>query len=150
MHFAQALRHSTRQLLVFTPAYNVAIALAGNPLIQVMQLPGQFCGEEGVVHGPETVAAIGRFRAPLAVLGVSGIDAQGPSEAMLAAAQVYSTMMLQSERVLLLADASKFGKRALCALCDWKAHIHLVVDTLPEALLLEAIRAGEAMVSVAE
>jgi len=149
LHFARLLRTITRPMVVITPAYSVAIALAPNPLIQVIQLPGVVNGEEGLVCGPETIAAIERFRAPVAVLSASGIDASGLSEALPAAAQIYTAMITHAERTLMLADATKFNKRALCALCTWGRHLHLITDAIPPERLLTAIRGAGAAVSVA-
>jgi len=149
LYFARLLRTVTRPMVVITPAYSVAIALASNPLIQVIQLPGVLNGEEGLVCGPDTIAAIERFRAPVTVLSASGIDTNGLSEALPAAAQIYTTMISHSEHTLLLADATKFNKRALCTLCTWSGRIHLVTDAVPPDRLLTAIRGAGAAVSVA-
>jgi len=149
LHFAHVLRHINRPLVVITPAYSVATALASNPLIQVMQLPGTVNGQEGLVVGADTISAIERFRAPLTVLSASGLDADGLSEALPAAAQIYTAMIAQSERTLILADATKFDKRALCQLCPWSARIHLITDLAPPERLRTAIHNAGAAVTVA-
>jgi len=149
LHFAHVLRHTTRPLVVITPAYSVATALAANPLIQVMQLPGTVNGQEGLVVGADTITAIERFRAPLTVVSASGLDAEGLSEALPAAAQIYTAMITQSERTLMLADATKFDKRALCQLCPWSARIHLITDLAPPERLRTAIHNAGAAVTVA-
>ncbi|MGB3146140.1 MAG: DeoR/GlpR family DNA-binding transcription regulator [Paracoccaceae bacterium] len=131
LHFARALRSTTRRLLVLTPSFNIATELSANPLLQVMSLPGIVDGKEGLVQGPDTVAAILRYRASAAVLGASGVDDSGTSEALMSAAQVYSAMVGSSERTLVLADASKFEKRALQMVTHWAANVTLITDAQP-------------------
>ncbi|MCO5093592.1 DeoR/GlpR family DNA-binding transcription regulator [Bosea sp. (in: a-proteobacteria)] len=149
LHFARALRRLSRPLYVLTPSFSVAMELSSNPRMRIMSLPGLFDGSEGLVHGPDTLAAIGKYSAPVAVLGVSGIDERGASGSFIAGAQVYSAMVEQSRRSLILADALKFDKRALVDIATWTPNIHLVTDSHPGRALSEAIKAGNAQITVA-
>lgn len=66
--------------------------------------------------GSETIRAIERYRVPVAILGASGINPEGVSEAMLGPGDVYSVMLQAAERIFIPADHSKFDKRALVLL----------------------------------
>ncbi len=144
LHFARALRSTTRRLTVLTPAHRVAAELSENANIQIMCLPGIYDGKEGLVTGPETLAAIRRLYAPVAFMGASGIDAGGVSEAMLGPSEVYRAMIDCSQVAYILADQSKFDRRSLRYITDWTDGIHLVTDAAPEAELLERLNTGNA------
>lgn len=143
MVFARALTARKTPLTVITPAYALLRELAQNPAIHVHVLPGTYEADEGLGLGAETLNSITRYFAPMAVLGVSGIDRHGASEANINAAQVYQAMVEQSEKTLLLADHSKFGKRALTTIATWNEDIAVVTNKDPAPELKSAItRAG--------
>ncbi|WP_193176307.1 DeoR/GlpR family DNA-binding transcription regulator [Oricola nitratireducens] len=140
LHFARALRSIERPLTVLTPAFSIATELSTNPLIQVMALPGIVEPKEGLVHGAETLKCIRQFRTPIAVMGASGIDKEGVSEALLHAAQVYSAMIDCADETLILADSSKYGNRSLQQIVGWDRTVSLISEKAPTAWLLDAIR----------
>jgi DeoR/GlpR family transcriptional regulator of sugar metabolism len=149
LHFARALRLTDRPLTVLTPAFSIATELCTNPLIQVMSLPGIVEPKEGLVHGADTIRSIAQFRASVAVVGASGVDEAGASEALLHAAQVYSAMIAAADTTVVLADSSKFGHRSLQQILAWSDDTALVTDTTPPDRLREAIVAAGAEVVVA-
>ncbi len=150
LHFARALRSTERRMTVLTPAFRVAAELSENANIQIMCLPGLFDGKEGMVTGPETMAAIRRYHAPLAFMGASAIDGGGVSEAMLGPSEVYREMIECSQTTYILADHSKFDRRALKYITGWTDRIHLVTDRRPSARLLAKIEAGKATLHLSE
>ncbi|ABM56451.1 DeoR/GlpR family DNA-binding transcription regulator [Verminephrobacter eiseniae] len=149
LHFARAIRRLNHPMTVITPAYSVAQELSRNPCFEVMCLPGIFEGKEGLVCGPEAIKAIERFHVPVAVLGASGVSREGVSEALLSAGQVYQAIMANSDQVFVLADGSKFNKRALTLLGTWQSNITLVTDVQPSGELQTAISQGRVLVEVA-
>ncbi len=146
LHFARALRGTDRQLTVLTPAFSIATELSINPLIQVMALPGIVEPKEGLVYGAETLKCIRQFRTPVAVMGASGVDEQGVSEALLIAAQVYAAMIDCADEALILADSSKFGNRSLQQIIGWRKSVCLISEEAPPPPLAEAIRQSGAEV----
>lgn len=140
LHFARALRATDRALTVLTPAFSIATELSINPRIQVMALPGIVEPKEGLVYGAETVKCIRSFRTPIAVMGASGIDEDGVSEALLHAAQIYAAMIESADHTLILADSTKFGNRSLQQIIGWSETVTLVSETSPPPALLNAIR----------
>lgn len=139
LQFARALRTSQARLTVLTPAYAIAAELAANPLIEVMMLPGIFEPQEGLVCGPETVRAVARYRVPIAIIGASGVHEDGFSEAMLRAGEIYAAMLDHAGEGVVLADHSKFGKRALVHLRPWAPGLTLITDCQPPPALAKAI-----------
>jgi len=150
LHFAKALSATEQPLTVITPAYNVAVELSRNPRIEVICLPGTFDGHEGLVHGPSTISALARFHLPIAVIGASGLHRAGISEAMPGAAEVYQAIITNADRVFIVADSSKFNKRALNLLSDWQDNFTLVTDAEPEGELRAALQDRGARIEIAE
>lgn len=148
LQFARALRGIDRRLTVITPAWAIALELSSNPLIEIVLLPGTLEAQERIVCGPETIRALERYRAPVALMGASGVSGEGVSEAMLGAGEVYAAMLRSAERSFILADHGKFDKRALVLLTPWHDAMTLVTDREPEGALLAAIRKGGATLSL--
>ncbi|MER9707581.1 DeoR/GlpR family DNA-binding transcription regulator [Mesorhizobium sp. M0204] len=149
LHFARALRGAGDAATVITPAFGVAIELSENSAIEALMLPGIYHPREGLVHGPETLAMIRRYRVQVAVIGASALDASGVSEAMLSAGAIYSEMMACAERTLILADHTKFGRRALTLVGPWHANVTLICDRAPDADLAVAIAENGAEIEIA-
>lgn len=144
LQFARALSTIDRRLTVLTPAFSIATELSINPLIEVLALPGIVEPKEGLVYGAETINCIKRFRTPITVIGASGVDEHGVSEALLNAAQVYTAMIDSADNTLVLADTSKFANRALQQISVWRPGICLITDSEPPEPLADAIRQGGA------
>ena len=140
LHFACALRHIDRKITVLTPAFSIATELARNPKIEVIFLPGFIEPREGMVVGGETIKFIAKFRTPLAVVGASGVDNRGISDALPNAAQVYAAMVNNADKTLVLADSSKFGNRLLQETMPLNQNVCLITEVRPEPLTEQAIR----------
>lgn len=141
--FARRLAVERDHLTVITHAFSVAVALASNPFHKVLMLPGQYDSREGLIHGPETIEALQRYRAGKAFLGASGLTAEGPSDAGVGPALIYGAMMRRSSETVILADHSKFERASLSVYGPWSAQVRLVCDAEPEGDLRSAMeRAG--------
>jgi DeoR/GlpR family transcriptional regulator of sugar metabolism len=140
LHFAQALRETSRRLTVLTPSFSIAIELSTNPAIEVMALPGIVEPKEGMAYGGETLKYIAQFRTKLAVVGASGVDPNGVSEALLNIAPVYSAMIRNADETVVLADASKFGTRSLQQTIGMQSNLCLITDRPPDPSIRDAIQ----------
>lgn len=137
--FAVSLALFKGPLTVITPSFGVAVSLGTCPNIKVQVLPGQYNGNEGLVQGPDTTQALTRFRATKAILGASGITADGPCDAEISAGLIYEAMSERSLQTYILADSSKFDKPALSCYSIWRPDMCLVTDAHPNHKLSEAI-----------
>lgn len=148
--FAQALAPlAPAGLMVVTNAFEVAAALGANPGVHVVMCPGDYTPREGGVTGAETVAFLARFRPSLAVIGASGLTADGVEDANGAAASVKRAMLRQAGRAMLLADASKFGRRATELVCPLASVSDLVTDAAPPDALATMLARADVAVHVA-
>lgn len=146
-HFARRLTAEHNHLTIITHAVSIAVTLAANPLHKVLILPGQYDGREGLVHGPDTIDALQRYRAAKTFLGASGLTAEGPSDAGVGPGLIYGAMMRRSVETIILADHGKFDHPSLSVYGPWSASMTLVTDAAPQGELLSAItRAGSRIV----
>ena len=139
LHFARALRQTRRPLTVLTPSFSIAMELSINPALEVMALPGIVEPNEGVVWGGETLNCIEKFHTTLAVVGASGVDAKGISEASLNIAHVYSAMIRNADETVVLADASKFGERSLQQTVAMQSNLCVITDRRPDQSISDSI-----------
>ncbi len=147
LHFAKRLAAECNHLTIITHAFSIAAALATNPLHKVLMLPGQYDGREGLIYGPDTIDALQRYRASKAVLGASGITAEGASDAGIGPGLIYGAMMRRSAETLILADHSKIDRISLSVYGEWSAHVTLVTDAqLPAGLQTHLTIAGTKLV----
>jgi DeoR family transcriptional regulator, glycerol-3-phosphate regulon repressor len=100
--------------------------IAENPHA-VFVLGGQFDPASASFVGPATEEAARRFFVDASLFSTKGfLPAEGTFESAIAAIRVKQIMAEQAARVVLLADHSKFGQRALCKALDI-GRIHEVV-----------------------
>ena len=142
--FARRLAAERDHLTVITHAVSIAIALASNPFHKVLMLPGQYDSREGLIHGPDTIEALQRYRAGKAFLGSSGLTAEGLSDAGVGPSLIYGAMMRRSSETIILADHSKFDRASLSVYGPWSKSVLLVTDRMPEGELLLAIETSGA------
>jgi DeoR/GlpR family transcriptional regulator of sugar metabolism len=149
IQFARALREVPRRITVVTPAYPIAVELCLNPTIEIIMLPGVFEAQEHMTVGPDTLRAMDRYKVRTAIIGASGLSADGVSEALLRSGEVYGAMVEKTEHAVILADSDKFDKRALVLLTDWNAATTLITDVAPQGALRTALDRGGTTVIVA-
>lgn len=144
---AEVARQMARQLndkTVITHAFGVAKALASNPSMEIIMAPGSYHEGEAATHGAMTQRFLSQYQADVAVLGASGLDVDGCSDALMDAAEVYKSMVQQSSRVVLVADHSKFDRVALARWCGWSQLDCVISDRQPELPLQQRIEQSRA------
>ncbi|MGA0532834.1 DeoR/GlpR family DNA-binding transcription regulator [Hansschlegelia sp. KR7-227] len=130
-YVAQALR-ARRGLTVVTNSLEIAGRLVGRNDNRVYMAGGELRADLAAAVGAEAAAFIRQFRADLAILSIAGIDARGSfTDFDLDEAGIARAMIECSDQRLVVADGSKFGRRAPVAICD-PGEVHcLVTDVAP-------------------
>lgn len=139
LHVARRVARDHRGLTVITHAQDIVAALGTNPTFTVISAPGVYDAREGLLVGHDTVAFLQGFGAHRAIIGATGITADGMSNAEVNAAAVYATMMACAERTTVVADRSKFQVRALKLYGRWGPSVELVSDSPPPPEIATAI-----------
>ena len=147
--FARRLAVERDHLTIITHSFSIAMALASNPFHKVLMLPGQYDAREGLIHGPDTIDALQKYRAHHAFLGASGLTTEGPNDAGVGPALIYGVMVRRATRTTVLADHSKFELPSLSVYANWSPSLGLVTDQSPQGELGAALTAAQVAVTVA-
>jgi DeoR family glycerol-3-phosphate regulon repressor len=139
--FAEQLAQ-TRGFTVATNSAIVAATLSGSEQAsRAFLLGGEFNADNRQTVGEMALAHIRSFRARTAVIAVGAIDATaGVMDFNIEEAQVARAMIEQAERVVVLADSSKFDRTAMFTVCDLAEIDILVCDAPPPEHLALAMR----------
>ena len=149
VHFSQQLAAAAPRVTVLTNCLGVALALGPLSETRVVLCPGDYHVQEGGVFGPETAAFLQRFRATKAIIGASGLTAEGPVELNSAATWVKRMMIERAARRFLLLDESKLGALSIETVCPLEQIDALVTSAPPPAALQDALIAASVEVHVA-
>lgn len=85
----------------------------------------------GLLVGPQAVENLAAYHARWAFLSVGGIDGDGASNTNEWVVQSERAMIGAAEKVVLLADSTKFGKRDMVRECRWSEVDLLITDKEP-------------------
>jgi DeoR family glycerol-3-phosphate regulon repressor len=149
LHFARYLASQAQRLTVITNCLGVATTLAVNGSVRVVLCPGDYLPQEGGVFGTHTVDFIRRFNADIAVIGASGVGAQGVTEALSEGVGVKQAMLDMAKRRVLLVDSGKFDQSHLERVGPLDALTDLVTEQAPRGPLAQAIRGAGIKLHVA-
>ncbi len=150
LHFARHLASSCRDLTVITNSPAIAATIGVNEAMRIILCPGEYDAREGGVFGPHTLEFVQRLRADRLVMGASGLDETGPTEAIPGAAAVKRAMMGRAKQTTLLVDATKYGQQHLELVCPLQDIGEVVVDRKPAAGLAAALRKANVSVQLAD
>lgn len=132
-------------LTVITNSVSIAQIVADNDTgSAVYLLGGRFAAGNGETAGPLVLAQLAGFQADRAVLTVAAIDEDaGVMDADFDEAQIAREMIGRARQTVVVADASKFARRAAFRVCALDEIDILITDQPPEPHIVMAIeRAG--------
>lgn len=135
------LRHTG--LRVITNNLNVASILSANPKSEVIVVGGVVRGRDQGIVGEAAVDFIRQFKVDIAVIGISGIEADGSlRDYDYREVKVSQTILAHAREVWLAADISKFNRPAMVEVARLSQIDRLFTDAPPPepfpALLAEA------------
>ncbi len=118
------------QLTVVTASLNSALILSGNPLIDIIQLGGMVRKSSSSVVGPFAENLVNTFSCSKLFLGVDGIDPEyGLTTTSALEATLNQQMIRASQRVIILADSTKFGRRGFSKICNLADTDMIITDS---------------------
>ena len=150
LEFAKQAAVELTNTIVMTNDFRIAKTMAASDRNRVIMLPGDFERHESIVHGPETLDFMSRFRVGKLFFSASGLTENGPNEADSHIAWIVRRMIEQSQAVILLIDHHKFGEIRLEQLCKLDDIDTIVTDKQPSEKLSEAIREAGVELIVAD
>ncbi len=141
-------------LKVITNSLPLSVALAesrGNVAWPEIHLTGGVLyQQDGLLVGPGARRSLREYHARWAFLSVGGIEADsGTSNTTELVADVEAEMIRQSDTVVVLADHTKIGRKALCRVCALEDIDLLITDRHPDSeQAVQAIRDSGTMVEL--
>lgn len=137
-------------LTVITAALNVAMELVNHPGIEVIQLPGLIRKTSSSATGVYAENMLSDFSCSKLFLGVDGIDVEfGLTTTNMMEAQLNKKMIQASQKTIVLADSSKFGKRGFGRICGMEDIEQVITDSNISDHMVETLRGMGIEVTVA-
>ncbi|MBF9255456.1 DeoR/GlpR transcriptional regulator [Pontibacter sp. 172403-2] len=116
-------------LTVITSALPVAMELIRYPEIEVLQLGGVLRKSSSSVTGPHAERSLADFSCSKLFLGVDGIDIEfGLTTTNVMEAHLNRQMIMISQKTIVLADSTKFGKRGFGRICGFEDIDQIITD----------------------
>jgi DeoR family transcriptional regulator of aga operon len=136
------LAHSTDQpaLTVVTSAVNIAAELVLRPHIRTIVLGGAVKPQSYELTGPLAALVLEELWMESLLLGVNGIADTGVSCHDEGEAGINSLMVRRSDRVIVIADSDKIGRRAFARICPLERVDVLVTDSAADPATVEQFR----------
>lgn len=115
---------------VVTNAVNIANELTVRPNVKILVTGGTARAQTYELVGPLAVLVINELQFDLAVIGVDGLDVNaGATADNEDEADINRLMASRARRVVVVADSTKFGRRAFAHICPLSAIDVLITDT---------------------
>ncbi|MBB1603351.1 MULTISPECIES: DeoR/GlpR family DNA-binding transcription regulator [unclassified Variovorax] len=143
------LRHTG--LRVITNNLHVANILADNPDCEVIVAGGAVRARDRAIVGEATMDFIRQFKVDIALIGCSGIEADGTVRDFdLREVKVAQTIVAQAREVWLAADASKFNRPAMVQLAALAQIDRLFTDAAPPAPFPALLERAQVRLEIAD
>jgi DeoR family transcriptional regulator of aga operon len=117
-------------LTVVTSALYVALELTKHPAVEIFQLAGVLRKSSSSVTGPYAESILNDFSCTKLFLGVDGIDLDfGLTTTSVMEAHLNRQMIAASQKVIVLSDSTKFGKRGVGRICGLDTVDRIITDS---------------------
>ena len=139
-----------RRLNVITNSVPIASRLSADLATEVTLIGGYVYPRTGVALGAAAQQMLETLHATQLVLSCAGVCEEGAFNANQMMVDVERRMMAQAEEVILAADHTKFGRRAVVKLADWDEIDVIVTDPGVDASTRGWLQTLKAKVIIAE
>lgn len=139
----------TRSLQVVTNSLPIANLLSSATNIELIFVGGYIYPRTGVALGPIAQQALSSLHVRKAIMGVAGIAEDALYNANVLMVEAERQMMQCADEVIVVADHSKFGQRALAKLGGWEMIDRVVSDSGLDLEWQEIVRKAGAEMIVA-
>lgn len=129
-----AQRRALTGLTVVTNSLSVATLLGGAAGLELHVLGGTFLHRQAALFGPETIAALGRWKFAAAFLGGEGMDAAGVTNSHPEIAAFQRAVISRSEKSFFCLDATKLARATPHRVTAWNHKVSLITDAKPSQL----------------
>lgn len=128
IEFARQIREVT-DLTVITASLNTAMIVSKVPNIEVIQLGGIVRASSSSIVGPLGEKMLAEFTCNKLYLGVDGIDLEhGLTTTNSMEASLNKVMIKSAQKIIVLVDSSKFGKKGFGRICGLENVDQIITD----------------------
>jgi len=143
--------HPAKRLTVITPALKVALELCNRPNVEVLQLGGMIRPNSSSVAGFLAENVLEGISCGILFLGVDGIDLDfGLSITNLAETSLDQKMMDAAQKIVIMADSTKFGQRGLGRICSIDQIQYIITDNGVSSAIVKQLEERGVKVIIAE
>ena len=143
--------YPSRRLTVITPALKVALELYNRPNVEVLQLGGLIHHSSASAAGFFAESILDNISCDILFLGVDGIDFEfGLSITNLIESSLNQKMIRLAQKVVIMADSSKFGRRGLGKICGLDQVHYVITDSGVPSQFVKILEEEGVKVIVAE
>lgn len=128
-------------ITVITSSVKVSLTLCYNPNIEIIQLGGIMRKNSVSVIGHYAENILESLSCNKLFLGVDGIDLDyGLTTSDMSEARINQQMIDAAQKIIVLTDSTKFGKRGFCKICDINKIHHIITDSNAPSHVLEMMK----------
>lgn len=127
-----ALYLQQRKVQIITNSLPVANLFADSTNVQLISTGGTLYPGTGVYLGPYAENMLKNVRAQKAFIGVAGISPEGFYNSNALLVETEKRMLEAASEIYVVADHTKFERRALAYFCDFTPITALITDTSPK------------------
>ena len=122
--------YPSKHLIVITPALKVALELYNRPHVEVLQIGGLIHQSSASATGSFAELLLENISCDVLFLGADGIDPDfGLSITNLNEASLIQKLIQIAQKVVIMADSSKFGRRGLGRICGLDLVQYIITDS---------------------
>ncbi len=133
--------NADKNITVITSSVKVSLTLCYNPNIDIVQLGGTMRKNSVSVIGHYAENILEELSCNKLFLGVDGIDLDyGLTTSDMNEARINQDMINAAQKIIVLTDSSKFGKRGFCKICDMNKIHHIITDVNAPAHIVDLLR----------
>ncbi len=131
------------QLRIITNNINVAVILSKNENFDIMVTGGKIRNRDCALSGEATVDFIRQFKVDYGIIGISGIDSDGSlMDFDYGEVRAARTIIDNSRKVFLVADHTKFGRKAMVRLGNMTEIDALFTDREPPVPVVKMMKSA--------
>ena len=139
---------SGKNITAFTNALRTAIVLSEKGC-DVVVPGGHLRTGEFSLSGPLTESSMQKFNVDKAFIGAAGITENGITDFIVEEAALRNQVIKNARKVIVVADSSKFGIRAMCNVCHTKDIDVLITDDKAPSDILRKLEKNETQIIIA-
>lgn len=140
LEFAIAISSFKEDLTVLSASSNVTSVLSVNKIMTVIQIGGTLRHSSASVVGPYAQRMINQYSCSKLFIGVDGIDLEyGLTTTNGMEASLNIEMIKSANKVIVLTDSSKFGRRGFSKICNLTEVDQIITDKGIPADMLAAL-----------